>query len=209
MHLNFQSTIIDNLITFLQFQAIFASLLLINVVPLLLLRLQKRPPKYQRKLGSYILRRIWLLSKIDRVYYPIILYAMYMPFGPWAIGELIDGYVGAIFAWGIIIKGAFLPEPFTYMYGSVQLMFVQLPLIFVLAYCLEGRLFSPNVRGMRRLLKNLPFIFLLSIQLLLAYFFWLEYGTMAFMFGPLRTWSVFLSILLWYKIWTLPPDYCR
>lgn len=152
---------------------------------------------------------MWVLSKIDRVFYPIVLYAMYLPFGPWAIGQLIDGYTGTVFAWGIIIKGAFLPEPFTYMYGSVQLVFVNIPLVLVLAYSLENRLYNHNIRGVRRLLKNMPFVLMLSIQMLLAYFFWLEYGTMSFLFGPLRTWSVVLSIILWYKIMTLPPEYCR
>lgn len=156
-----------------------------------------------------MLRRIWLLTKLDRVFYPLVLYATYIPIGPWAIGELIDGHTGAIFAWGILIKKSFLPEPFTYMYGSVQLMFVQIPLVFVLSHCLEYRLFKCHVRGIRRLIINLPFVFLLSIQLLLAYFFWLEYGTMSFMFGPLRTWSIALSILLWYKTLNLPLEQCR
>ncbi|XP_030036329.2 transmembrane protein 62-like [Manduca sexta] len=195
------------------FQAIFGTLLLINVIPLVVLRLQRHPPKYHRRLPyrlwHHVLRRVWLLSKIDKIFYPIVLYAIYIPFGPWAIGELIDGYIGVVFAWGIVIKGTLLPEPFTYMYGSVQMMFVQIPLIFVLAYCLENRLFVYNVRGLKLLLRNFPFIFLLSIQFLLAYFFWLEYGTMAFLFGPLRTWSIALTVLLWYKTMTLPPDYCR
>ncbi|XP_038214829.1 transmembrane protein 62-like [Zerene cesonia] len=191
------------------FQVVFGTLLIVNVIPLVILRLQKSPPKYRRRCGRQILRRVWLLSKIDRVFYPIVLYAIYLPFGPWAIGELIDGYIGAIFAWGIVIKGAFLPEPFTYMYGSVQLMFVQIPLIFVLAHCLETRLMNQNLQGLRRIIKNLPFIFLLTIQSLLAYFFWLEYGTISFLLSPLRTWSVGLSTLLWYKTLSLPPDYCR
>ncbi|XP_041986465.1 transmembrane protein 62-like [Aricia agestis] len=193
----------------LVFQTIFATLISLNIVPLLVLRLQKRPPKSRRRPWGNILRRVWLLSKIDRVFYPIVLYTVYLPFGPWATGELLDGYIGTIFAWGILIKGVLLPEPFTYMYGSVQLMFVQIPLIFVLSYCLQIRLFGQHYRGFRRLLKNLPFILVLTIQLLLAYFFWLEYGTMSFIFGPLRTWSIALNILLWYKTLTLPPDYCR
>ncbi|CAH0702326.1 unnamed protein product [Spodoptera exigua] len=191
------------------FQAIFGTLLLINVLPLVTLRLCKRPPRYRGKYGRQIIKRLWLLSKVDRVFYPIVLYAAYLPFGPWAIGELIDGHVGAIFAWGILIKGSYLPEPFTYMYGSVQLMFVQVPLVFVLCHCLDYRLYGYYVRGVRRLILNLPFVFLLSIQLLLAYFFWLEYGTMSFLFGPLRTWSIALSLLLWYKTLNLPPEYCR
>ncbi|VVC93869.1 unnamed protein product [Leptidea sinapis] len=189
--------------------AIFGTLLMLNVIPLVVLRLIKCPPKYRRRCGRQIVRRVWLLSKIDRVFYPIVLYAAYLPFGPWAIGELIDGYIGAIFAWGIIIKGAYLPEPFTYMYGSVQLMFVQIPLIFVLAHCLQTRLMNQCTTRVKYIIKNLPFIFLLTIQLLLAYFFWLEYGTISFLFSPLRTWSVGMSLLLWYKTLTLTPDYCR
>lgn len=188
---------------------LFATLLMISVLPLLVLRLQKLPPKYSRRFGHHVLRQVWLLSKIDRVFYPIVLYAIYLPFGPWAVGQLVDGYTGAIFAWGIIIRGTFLPEPFTYMYGSVQLVFVHIPLIFVLAHSLNNRLFAQHVRGLKRLIKNLPFVFLLSIQMLLAYFFWLEYGTMSLLFGPLRTWSIALTILVWYKILTLPPDVCR
>ncbi|XP_026752067.1 transmembrane protein 62-like [Galleria mellonella] len=191
------------------FQGIFATLILLSVVPLVTLRLQKCPPKYRRRFGCNVLRRVWLLTKIDRIFYPLILYTAYLPFGPWAIGELIDDHIGVVFAWGIVIRGSFLPEAFTYMYGSVQLMFVQIPLIFVLARSLENRLFSHHERGYKRLIKNLPFIFLLSIQLLLAYFFWLEYGTMAFMLGPLRTWSIPLSVYLWLKTSNLPFDYCR
>ncbi|KAJ8721394.1 hypothetical protein PYW07_002169 [Mythimna separata] len=190
------------------FQAIFGTLLMANVLPLVVLRLFKWPPRYRRRYGRLMLRRLWLLSKIDQIFYPIVLYAAYLPIGPWAIGELIDGYVGAIFAWGILIKGSFLPESFTYMYGSVQLLFVQIPLVLILAQCLDYRLYGQNIRGIRRLIRNLPFVFLLSIQLLLAYFFWLEYGTMCLIFGPLRTWSIALSILLWYKTLNLPPEYC-
>lgn len=192
-----------------QFQVIFATLLLMNVIPLVTLRLRRRPPRFRRGLANVVISRVWLLSKIDRIFYPIVLYAVYIPFGPWAIGELIDGSIGAIFAWGILIKGAFLPEPFTYMYGSVQLMFVQIPQLFVLTCCLHNRLYAYNLRGVSRLMSNMPFICLLSVQLMLAYFFWLEYGTLAFCFGPLRTWSVPLSILLWYKTLSLPPGHCR
>lgn len=183
--------------------------MIINVLPLVILRFHKTPPKIRRRYGYNFVKRVWLLSKIDRVFWPIVLYAIYLPFGPWAIGKLLDEHIGVIFAWGIVIKGVFLPEPFTYMYGGVQLMFIQIPLVHILAYCLEIRLFKSNIRGARRLIMQLPFIFLLSIQLLLAYFFWLEYGTLSFLFGPLRTWSVVLTILLWYRTITLPVDYCR
>lgn len=125
------------------------------------------------------------------------------------IGELIDGYIGAIFAWGVWIKGSYLPEPFTYMYGGVQLMFIQIPLVIILANSLHNKLYGLAVRGNKRLLRNLPFVLILSVQLLLAYFFWLEYGSLAFFLGVLRTWSIALNSYLWYKTLTLPPEICE
>lgn len=190
------------------FQFLFGILLVLNVVPLLIMRLQKRPPRVTNRLFRQAIRQTWMLSKVDKIFYPIVLFAIYMPVGPWIIGELIDGYIGAVFAWGILIKGTFIPEPFTYMYGSVQLMFVQIPLIFILASCLNTRLYQKNLRIFKKFLVNFPFIFLLSLQMLLAYFFWLEYGNMALIFGPLRSWSLVLSVIQWYKILNLPPDYC-
>ncbi|KAL4716335.1 hypothetical protein ACJJTC_006697 [Scirpophaga incertulas] len=78
------------------FQAVFATLLLVNIMPLVLYRVQKEPPRYKRKVGDRILRSIWLLSKIDKIFYSIVLYALYLPFGPWAVGELLEGHIGAI-----------------------------------------------------------------------------------------------------------------
>jgi hypothetical protein len=48
--------------------------------------------------------------------------------GPWSIGEVIEGYTGIIFAWGIIVNGAYLPGSFTYAYGFLQVgsMFIHI-----------------------------------------------------------------------------------
>jgi len=40
--------------------------------------------------------------------------------GPWSVGAVIEDYVGAIFAWGIIVNGSYLPGSFTYAYGFLQ-----------------------------------------------------------------------------------------
>jgi hypothetical protein len=50
-----------------------------------------------------------------------------------------------------------------------------------------------------RLCQHVPFVVVLTVQLDFAYFFWLAYGTMAFLLGPLRTWSVLLGIVLWHQ----------
>ena len=43
--------------------------------------------------------------------------------GPWSIGAVIEGHVGAIFAWGILVNGSYLPGSFTYAYGFLQVRF--------------------------------------------------------------------------------------
>lgn len=40
--------------------------------------------------------------------------------GPWSVGEIIEGYIGVIFAWGTIVNGSYLPGSFTYAYGFLQ-----------------------------------------------------------------------------------------
>jgi hypothetical protein len=54
-----------------------------------------------------------------------------------------------------------------------------------------------------RLCQHVPFVVVLTVQLEFAYFFWLAYGTVAFLLGPLRTWSVLLGIVLWHQASTL------
>jgi len=48
--------------------------------------------------------------------------------GPWSVGEVIEGYTGVIFAWGIIVNGTYLPGSFTYAYGFLQVgsMFIHI-----------------------------------------------------------------------------------
>jgi len=69
-------------------------------------------------------RKLWVLTTVDRVFWPVVLYPIYLVFGPWSIGYIVEDYVGVIFSWGIIIDGAFLPGSFTYAYGFVQVQLI-------------------------------------------------------------------------------------
>jgi len=44
------------------------------------------------------------------------------------------------------------------------------------------------------------------MQMVFAYYFWLAYGTLAFILGFMRTWSVFISAYLWYTSVTLSQN---
>ena len=58
-----------------------------------------------------------------------------LPTGPWFVGELIDGHIGACFAFGVFIDGHFLEGSLTYVVGVVQVRKVQFQ-----AICLTAEL---------------------------------------------------------------------
>uniref|UniRef100_A0A023F0B0 Putative conserved plasma membrane protein n=1 Tax=Triatoma infestans TaxID=30076 RepID=A0A023F0B0_TRIIF len=200
-------------------QVLFGFATVLSVLPLCFLRFMnlkllasKKPFSVLKngKINSWV-RRLWILANIDRFFIPIVLYPLYMAAGPWAVGELIDGYIGVIFIWGIFVNGSYVPGSFTYGYGFVQLFLFQGPLVVFTAYALDRRLqissnagySSKTVVTLKAFFRNLPFVILFISQLGMAYTFWLAYGTMALICGPIRLWPLFLTLWAWYHASTL------
>ncbi|XP_044749318.1 transmembrane protein 62-like [Coccinella septempunctata] len=205
------------------FRLMFLTSILLSVVPLIFLRylhklveVGKVPkPRLNQSCFKVWLRKLWVLSTIDRIFWPMVLYPIYLCFGPWSIGYIIEEHIGVIFAWGIYVKGTFLPGSFTYAYGFLQIVTFQIPLTFIMANGVDQRfqiqVLKPK-RGKSKLTAmgmHLPFVILILVQLEMAYLFWLAYGTLAFILGPLRTWSVFLAMALWYQTLTYPTHCTR
>ncbi|KAF5274250.1 hypothetical protein FQR65_LT04368 [Abscondita terminalis] len=204
------------------FKMLFWIFNIISIVPLLLFKVlhcfakDGRIDKPNARGGVFknLVRKLWILSSIDRIFWPLVIYPIYLIVGPWSIGYIVEDHIGAIFAWGIYVNGTLLPGSFTYAYGVIQLFTFQIPLTFILANGVDHR-FQKLIRKRgftswcSKASLHLPFMFLLSIQILMAYFFWLAYGTLAFLIGPLRTWSVFMAIILWYLTLSLPEKCAR
>lgn len=204
------------------FKLMFGSTLVLSILPLIickilhdLVRAEKMDKPCLRR-GGFMkrwLRKIWILSTIDRIFWPMVLYPMYLSFGPWSIGHIIEDHVGIIFAWGIYIDGIFLPGSFTYAYGFLQLVTFQIPLTIILANGVNHRykylILKPGKPSnfYKKVKLHLPFVILMSLQIFMAYFFWLAYGTLAFVLGPLRTWSIILAAILWRQALSY-PDRC-
>ncbi|XP_043522392.1 transmembrane protein 62-like isoform X2 [Frieseomelitta varia] len=170
------------------FQFLFGTVLVLLVIPLC------------------ILRFLHILCEI--------FYALYLTIGPWAIGEVIENQTGVIFAWGTFVGKSFLPGAFTYAYGFFQLFSFHLPLMLILANRVDKRLQNtkPSSKPLSKIcfvLQYLPIILLIMMQTCMAYFFWLAYGTLATILCPLRTWSIFLAIVLWYQVDTMPYSCLR
>lgn len=124
--------------------------------------------------------------------------------GPWSFHEILDGYVGYVFLWGTFIKGHFVPGTLTWMYGFDQLVFFQFPLMIILAGVVK-RSFNRfllseknNDTFLQTIKSNLPFLALFLAEVLLAVFYLIQNGIIAFLIAPLRVWSVIYSLILFY-----------
>jgi len=52
----------------------------------------------------------------------ISLYAV----GPWFIGEVLAGRIGACFVFGFLVSGTFVPTVLTYAYGAAQVSYMHI-----------------------------------------------------------------------------------
>lgn len=201
------------------FKFMFWCMIIFTVAPLLVTKFIHyrviKKGKVKKRIGNtgYIqslCRKMWILSSVDRIFWPLVLYPIYLTVGPWSIGYIVEDRVGAIFAWGIYVDGVLLPGSFTYAYGFIQLLTFQLPLTCILAHAMDCRIRAHiqkrKLPYFTKLTLHLPFLMVIIVQLITAYNFWLAYGTLAFIIGPLRTWSIIIAIGLWIMMLSLPED---
>jgi hypothetical protein len=79
-------------------------------------------------------RRLWLLSTIDRLFYPLVLFPLYLTVGPWFVGDVIDDHMGATFLWGTVVSWRYVPpDALNFVFGFLQMVLYQVPLTLALA----------------------------------------------------------------------------
>lgn len=210
------------------FQIQFVISLMLTIGPLCFFRFlhmyyrKKRTDKLRRlNLGIFwvMFKPLWILSTIDRVFYVLMLYTLYVAVGPWTVGEIIEGHTGVIFMWGTFIEGMYLPGGLTYLYGVIELLVYQLPLTLMLALVVSHRLIyieqPPETSCLIRFYKYWPFlrvicvVSLIGMQCCAVYVIYLEYGTTAILLCPLRWGSIMVATGLWYSIITMPVSCLR
>jgi hypothetical protein len=49
------------------------------------------------------------LCSYRRLFWPFLLFSLYMAVGPWVVGILIEDRQGAVFAWGAVVAGSRVP----------------------------------------------------------------------------------------------------
>lgn len=204
------------------FQFLFLVTLILAIIPLCFLRFvhmyyknnRIELPRRRMKFFHLWLRKLWILSAVDRVFYGLVLYTLYFAIGPWTMGEIIEDHTGIIFVWGTFIGNMYLPGGLTYAYGFLQLLCFHLPLTITLAHHIDHRLRDAECPS--RVLSKfhtawrfLPILIIILLQFVLGYFLYLEYGTTAILLCPLRTGSIIVAAALSYSIATMPVSCLR
>ncbi|PIO14772.1 hypothetical protein AB205_0074090 [Aquarana catesbeiana] len=148
----------------------------------------------------------WSLSLCIVFFNAIVLLTLCTAIGPWFIGEIIDGHMGACFAFGVIVGGHFLDGSLTYVVGITQMAFFNIPLTAYLCWCLLCRCkgFFSHLRHTREIVC-VPihfFMFLLLVyQIYSCFFLLLTYGTLATFLSPMKLWLVVATLVLGRRVW--------
>jgi len=85
------------------------------------------------------LRKLWMVANVDSLFYPFSFYSVYLLFGPWFAGDIIQDQIGVIFSWGTFLGGSFLPGSMSYFYGFLHVLAFNVPLLLILANAADNR----------------------------------------------------------------------
>ncbi|XP_035115336.1 transmembrane protein 62 isoform X6 [Callithrix jacchus] len=202
-----------NIEVIVQARVLFALIVLIQLIVLITFRYRGYPelkePSGFINLTSFSLH---VLSKINIFYYSVLFLTLYTVLGPWFFGEITDGKLGCCFSFGMFVNGHFLQGSVTFIIGILQLAFFNIPLMAYICWSLLQRCFGHNFRShlhQRKYLKIMPVHLLMLLlyiwQVYSCYFLYATYGTLAFLFSPLRTWLTLSTPVLIRCVWTLNP----
>ncbi|XP_063701317.1 transmembrane protein 62-like [Culicoides brevitarsis] len=194
----------------------FFGAVLLCVIPLVTFKLWhilvKREIVQRPDLRLNWCKKMWLLSTVDRIFYPIVCYVLYLTVGPWAFGEVIDGHFGIVFVWGVLVDGVLLPGTLNYVHGFWQLLLCQFPLINLIAGNVRRRFYVKQTGKMKeisfcqKIKRHLAFSLIMTVELTLSFIFFYEYGAIAFIVAPMRTWALVLNIFLYLYSLNLPQE---
>uniref|UniRef100_A0A8C1GSF9 Transmembrane protein 62 n=1 Tax=Cyprinus carpio TaxID=7962 RepID=A0A8C1GSF9_CYPCA len=134
-----------------------------------------------------------LVSKSNTFFYSLLLFNLCTALGPWFIGEVIDGHIGACFAFGVFVDGHFLEGSLTYVVGVIQVLFFNMPLTYYLCWSLHHRCRGTSFRShfyrpgshWRTLAMHIGMLVLMIWQAYSCYFLLETYGLLAFFLSPM------------------------
>ncbi|KAI0220414.1 Transmembrane protein 62 [Lamellibrachia satsuma] len=192
---------------------LFWTMFVITLLPLILFKLMYRrllvvvSGTWRNSLArclQTLLRWAYLLGSTDSVIYPLIAFNIYIAVGPWFVGELLDGYIGVCFVFGMFVNSTFIPGALTYISGFLQLILINIPLSLYLGHCLDLAV-SKHRRPLPRkplltwIQHHFIFFWILSWLTYAAFVIpFLAYGFIAGVLCPIYTWAFpFVVYMRW------------
>ncbi|XP_054017516.1 transmembrane protein 62 isoform X2 [Dryobates pubescens] len=116
-------------------RVLFGIIVLIQIALLVVFRYLQKPALKEKPglltLTSYSLH---VFSKTNTFFYSVLVLNLYTILGPWFVGELIDGQLGACFSFGVFTGGSFLQGSLTFFVGILQCFFPSPRIPFTLAW---------------------------------------------------------------------------
>lgn len=177
-------------------------------------RLSPKQLKHLRSCAKFCLfRKLFLVCSYNKIFLPLVSFVSYMAVGPWVVGSLIEGYTGAVFAWGVLVKSQLVHSQVPFAYYFVHFAFIHPVIVLVLGHVLDCRnfVFTNSVKSSK--VAHVSYfgclLFVLFVSIFFSITFWLQFGIIGFVFGPLKTWSyIFYGAMFWLA-WTVPRDHCQ
>ena len=146
-----------------------------------------------------LFRKFVLVTSCDLIFYSLLGYILYMAVGPWVIGSLVEGRTGAIFAWGVLVNKQLVEVQVPFAYYFVHCAIIHPVMVLVIGQILDYR------NGLQGYLGHIIIFTLLVtmtvLSLLTSITFWMEYGVLGFILGPLKTWSYVFYCLMFLLAW--------
>ncbi|XP_040571816.1 transmembrane protein 62 [Lepeophtheirus salmonis] len=162
---------------------------------------QKNNLRWLKNRGFFFnfLKNLLILSSYNELLYPLVIYILYIQFGPWAFGYFISDRIGVLFAWGMIIDGSFLPADTTYLFTIFHAILCEIPLIILLSNSLMR---ERSTKFLKFLYGESGWVVFMLIQFIYIVIFYSSYGLLAVL-GPIRIGTLIFSGYLWLRATTL------
>ena len=77
----------------------------------------RNPQSLIKKPFYHLIRGLWIVSNLNCIFYPVVVYLAWVAFGPWGIGYFLEDDIGVVFSWGLFVLNTWLPTYTTMIYS--------------------------------------------------------------------------------------------
>ena len=166
--------------------------------------------KIQRVLNFCLVRKLMLVVSHDLILVSMMVFVLYMALGPWVFGSMIEGRLGAVFAWGVVVDSTRVRSQVPFAYYFVHFGLIHPVMVLGIGHLLDFRYGQATTRALTSRLGHVSITASLLLMttgaLILSLTFWMQFGVLGFFLGPLKTWSYFFYSLMFWLAWRTKPE---